>query len=123
MADITIRIEGSGLSRIREQVRSRVETAVAKVAHGIEEDARRRAPVRTGFLRSSIEAIPADAAEPGVVEWEVGAAAPYGVFVELGTSKMPPRPFLIPAAEAGRKPFLDAVGEALEAVVRDGETR
>jgi HK97 gp10 family phage protein len=119
MADITISVDTSGLRRLREQIRSQVEAGVARVAHEIEEDARRRAPVRTGFLRSSIEAIPSDAAEPGTVEWEVGAAAPYGIFVELGTTKMAARPFLTPAAEAGRGPFLDAVGDALQKLTEE----
>jgi HK97 gp10 family phage protein len=35
----------------------------------------------------------------------------YGIFQELGTSKMPAQPFLIPALEAWRNRFLDAFRE------------
>ena len=78
--------------------------------------ARAKAPVRTGFLRSSIHG------EPVVVRGQWGllghltADAPYATFVEYGTSRMAPQPFLEPAAEQAMNEFpgkIDAVLEML----------
>lgn len=50
--------------------------------------------VDTGRLRNSIT-FEVDKKEPAVY---IGTNVEYGPYVELGTSKMPPRPFLKPAA-------------------------
>lgn len=56
--------------------------------------------VRTGRLRSSISwRVEEDAL--GVYA-EIGTAVEYARFVELGTDRMAPRPFLRPALEAAR---------------------
>ncbi|HEY7824814.1 MAG TPA: HK97-gp10 family putative phage morphogenesis protein [Acidimicrobiia bacterium] len=52
------------------------------------EEMRRRVPVRTGRLRDSIRQT-----EPGVVEVGVD----YGVYVDRGTSRMPPQEFVRPS--------------------------
>lgn len=64
------------------------EKALTEAARKLQEDARRDAPVDTGALKGSIR-ISAGR------EWRrVGSNVRYAVFVELGTSKMSPRPFL-----------------------------
>lgn len=56
--------------------------------------------VRTGRLRSSISwRVLADG--EGLYA-EVGSAVEYAAFVELGTERMAPRPYLVPALEAAR---------------------
>jgi HK97 gp10 family phage protein len=59
----------------------------------VQDAARAKVPVRTGYLRSSIYA--------KISEWvaEVGAEATYALFVELGTRRMRARPYLVPALE------------------------
>ncbi len=51
-------------------------------------------PVRTGYLKSTIQFVYA-----GDLTWWFGATAPYALFVEFGTRYMSPRPFIRPALE------------------------
>jgi HK97 gp10 family phage protein len=53
--------------------------------------------VVTGQLRNSVFADPVAGVGSNRVTIEVGARAPYAGFLEFGTSKMAPRPFLRPA--------------------------
>jgi len=89
------------------------------------------APVRTGFLRDSCYAVTPDGtstygeASPPTddvylldeVKPEddmtgiVGVAANYGIFLEMGTRHMSPRPFFYPGVEAGRAQFEENLGE------------
>jgi HK97 gp10 family phage protein len=75
---------------------------VKETAETVRDDAKQRAPVRTGQLRDSI-----------AVEGEGDAArvtvgAPHGVYVEYGTSRSPAQPFLWPAVEAARAGYRQA---------------
>jgi HK97 gp10 family phage protein len=53
------------------------------------EEIRSRAPVRTGTLKASIRET-----EDGVI-----VGAPYGAYVEYGTSDTAPQPFVTPSAD------------------------
>ena len=46
---------------------------------------------------------------------DVGDGVEYGIHLEFGTSRMEPRPWLGPAVEAERKPFVEACEELFEA--------
>lgn len=84
------------IARLRaytESLDDRGGRLAGELAHEIETRAQQRAPVRTGFLRSSINAIPESGGR-----WRVAVGAPYGPFVEFGTHNMGAQPFLIPAA-------------------------
>ena len=75
----------------------------ARVAAGV---ARQRVPVDTGTLQRSI----------GVREgvsgiMELTAEAPYAGFVEFGTSRMRPRPYMRPAMAAVRKQFQEEIAQ------------
>lgn len=59
-------------------------------------DAKSRVPVRTGRLRDSLEA--SESPEGGM---EVGSGLDYAAFVENGTYKDAPQPYLGPAADKG----------------------
>ena len=58
-------------------------------------DARARAPVRTGYMQSTVY-VKYDTDGLG---FELGATADYTAFVEYGTVHMSPQPFIVPAFE------------------------
>lgn len=73
--------------------------AVAKTALDIERDAKIAAPVDTGNLRNSIshEIRAQGGLSGGSIIAAIGPTAEYGAFVEYGTSRMSPQPYLGPA--------------------------
>lgn len=84
-----------------------VKQAVAKSTLGIESGAKKRAPVDTGNLRSSIKG------DVKGFDGEVTATAEYAPYVEFGTRRMASQPFMGPAAEEERPKFNQALREAL----------
>lgn len=74
--------------------------AMMAIAELMVETARVMAPIRTGYLRSTIEAKIREK-----FQIDFGASAHYAGFVEYGTSKMRGWPFIRPAIEA-YQPFL-----------------
>lgn len=95
----------------RRMLTAREQIAKAQ-AEALKERAKELAPYRTGDLQRSISY--------GRVSngYQVGPTAFYGRFVELGTARLPPQPYLIPAAEEIEPRFIDAMrdaaGQALE---------
>lgn len=89
------------IDRIGPRVRKEAGVAVRTRAHDIENLAKQNVPVDTGYLKSTI------GVSMGVDDLiaVVGASANYAHFVEYGTAKMAPRPFLGPAFEAVRPAF------------------
>lgn len=87
---------------------SRTSLIVRKAAFDVERGAKLRAAVDTGFMRSSIHT------EIQQNDWRVYAAevkvdAEYAWFVENGTSRMAPQPFMGPAYDAVLPGFLAAL--------------
>lgn len=68
--------------------------------------------VRTGDLRSSVRVVRQSANEYHVDAGET--AAPYGRFVEFGTSRSRPHPFMHPAAEMNRRKWDTRVRKAIK---------
>lgn len=83
--------------------------AVKTNADRIRDEARRRAPVRTGYLRGSIHSEGVTAGKTA----EVWVEADYGVYVEMGTYKMAAQPFFLPAIEAVAPEFFEDVGRSV----------
>lgn len=75
----------------------------------LRDEAKRRAPVRTGYLRSNITAKKAGRNAADVI-----SAAPYAAYVEFGTSKMAPRAHLRPAIESTMDDMVAAIVEGVE---------
>jgi len=89
------------LSQAGEDAGPKAQKIIRKGLVDITALGKRGAPVDTGFLRSSIK--PSDlrrVGQTGVIEGETGPTADYGGFVENGTSRMAPRPYMAPAADA-----------------------
>lgn len=92
-----------------------VFTSVAAV---FRDDARRRAPVKTGWLRSNIFSGPRRTKIPSAVVGVRYKKVPYCWDVEFGTSRRPAQPFLRTAAtsqaEAGLQIAHDQLAGILE---------
>lgn len=92
------------------KVDRKVATALRKHVHDVQGDAKHGAPVDTGNLRSSISV---DIAPDGLSA-EVGPEAEYGGYVEQGTYKMAPQPYLVPAAERRNDALMTALAEVAD---------
>lgn len=121
MNPIRVRIElKSGLADLTPQVREVLGALVARTALAIERGAKQRVPVRSGNLKNSIKANAKEARSALRAEVEAGGAGntgtsvEYAVYVELGTVRMPARPFFTPAVEAEGPAFEKAALLAIE---------
>lgn len=65
--------------------------------------------IDTGNLVNSIEAV-----RIGNAHWRVNVYAEYGAFLEFGTSRMQPRPFLRPACRKGEALFERMVAQVIK---------
>lgn len=75
------------------------------------------APVRTGFMQNSIEVYITESTRDRVLG-EINAKADYSSFNELGTYKMPARPFVAPAVKASADWFYTTMRQKLEGLVK-----
>lgn len=60
---------------------------------------------------------------PDVYRSETGANTPYATFLELGTSRMAPRPFMQPAFDENKAIVEDDIRKAIIRVARSGGKR
>lgn len=93
------------LSAAGEKAQGMAELVVAKSAMDVEGHAKGAAPVDTGALRNSI------GADITGLRAEVGPTVNYGIFVEFGTYKMAPQPYMGPAADSVLPSFVAAMTE------------
>jgi HK97 gp10 family phage protein len=110
---ITIDVEGAELTKWKiirqgERTQKRLAEIIDVFAFKIQREAQLRAPVDTGFLRSSIHV-------DEIEEFynEVVASADYAHFVEFGTRRTPAQPFMQPAVETLAAEFREEVQKAL----------
>lgn len=103
-----IKIDTRVLDRITAEMRPKVAAIIEEHGFAIASEAAQNAPVDTGALRNSITS---ESQMTGELQFTVQDGVEYGIFVELGTSKMAAQPFLIPALEHWRTPFYNAFQE------------
>lgn len=70
---------------------------VAKAAEDVKQEARRRAPVRSGKMRDSISV-----SISGLTA-EIGPTVYWAPFIEYGTVRQRPQPFMWPAADIAER--------------------
>jgi len=98
------------LTGAAEKVGPKAQIVVRKSIRDVTSLGQRGAPVDTGFLRSSItHSDLRTTGSTGVIEAESGPTANYGGFVENGTSRMAPQPYMAPAASAVEPGFIQAI--------------
>lgn len=105
-----VRLDTRRLDRLTAQLLPRARRLVRQAAEEGAAGARRRAPVRTGRLARSYRA-ERDTADSSGLTYSVVSDVDYASFVELGTSRMAPRPHLTPAMEEIRARFGDLMSE------------
>lgn len=77
---------------------SRAALVVRKAAFDVERYAKQGAPVRTGFLKNSIHTVIVTD-NWRVYRADIIAGASYASFVEHGTTRQAPHPYMQPAAD------------------------
>ena len=112
MAEITVK----GLDNLSNYLRSiplklrqPVHNALQQGGELIADKARQIVPVRTGYLKSTIYS-----KVKGNWNIEVGAYAPYGGYVEYGTSRQRAQPYLRPAFYENRAKIVELVRQAVK---------
>lgn len=85
---------------------------VQKTSADIKADSQAFAPVDTGTLRSSITYETRELT--GAVVGEIGPSASYGGYVEYGTSRMGPQPYMGPAFDRRAPLMAEVLAKALE---------
>lgn len=89
---------------------AKAQVVVRKTAYDIERAAKNKVPVDTGNLKGSIGHSDArSVGRSGTLAIEIGPTASYGAYVEFGTSRMAPQPFMGPAADQHAPAFEQAM--------------
>lgn len=78
--------------------------------------AREKAPVDTGALRSSIGTRSA-----GKYAAESFASVPYAAIVEIGGSRTPPKPYLLPSAREAAQTFFESARQGARRAAKEME--
>lgn len=112
------------LRKMPELAQKSIRKAIKISANQVRTAARQRVPVETAHLKKAIKVYQDDdgmGARVGVVKDD----AFYAFYVEFGTSKTAPRPFLIPAHRAERpkirRRYRNAVRKALKMQEANGD--
>lgn len=86
----------SDLNGAGRRAESRCKTIVKRTSNGTVTAAQRVVPVDTGALKNSIHS---DLAPDGL-GFEAGSELGYSGWVEFGTTRMAPQPYMVPSFEA-----------------------
>jgi HK97 gp10 family phage protein len=101
----SIKLDTRLLDKITAEMQPKASFIVKQYGFAITGEAAKNAPVDTGALRNSITS---ESMMTDDLTFTVQDGVNYGIFLELGTSRMAAQPFLLPAVEAWRQKFLDA---------------
>ena len=104
------------LSNLDEKLKRALAEALKEIAEKIRDDAKDLVPVDTGSLRKSIRVekegelqVSVIAGGGGVINPRTGREVDYAGYVEFGTSRMSPQPYMQPALEKNRDEILKIV--------------
>ncbi len=99
-------------NRFKNTATNNVEKALVTGALRVERDAKTKAPVDSGRLRSSLTNVTENFGtnSPAV---KVGTNVEYAAAQEFGTSRFPAQPFLYPALTENKKKILSDIAAAI----------
>lgn len=110
--DEDLRRLAADIQRAARNTGQRAQAVVRKTAIDIESTAKQLAPVDTGNLKGSIgHSDLRTVGRSGTLAVEIGPTASYGVFLEMGTSRMAPQPYMGPAADRHAPGFEQAMAQ------------
>ena len=95
---MSVKLDTRVLDSIIASHRQEASVIVRGAAFSVEGEAKVRAPVDTGALKNSL-----NTSEINDLAYRVSDGVEYGIYQELGTSKMSAQPFMVPAVESIRK--------------------
>lgn len=95
---VTVKLDTRVLDSMIAQHQQEAGVIVRGAAGSVQGQAAVKAPFDTGALSGSIKADE----HKGPLNWWVHDAVDYGIYQELGTSKMGAQPFMVPAVETVR---------------------
>lgn len=98
----------NGLSETAQRIESGLGGIIAAGALKVCESAKSMCPVDTGALRSSISVHTEENSA------EISADTDYAAYVEFGTSKMTPQPYLVPALIGSSQAAAASMADAIE---------
>jgi HK97 gp10 family phage protein len=100
---VTTKLDTRVLDRMIAEHEREASQIVRAGSFAVQGHAQDKAPVDTGALKNSLEA----EERSGPLAWWVHDGVEYGIYQELGTSKMAAQPFLTPAVEIVRRRWGD----------------
>lgn len=106
---LSVTVDTKGLDKLVKGLEPELVKVVQIAAFNVERRSKDLVPVDTGATKNSIAA----RFSRGGLEAEIGPTTEYAPFIEFGTTRMAARPFMTPALEAERKPFITAVGQVM----------
>lgn len=110
--NFVVKVTFDNIPQLRGDARRLVQDVIGVAALAIEGEAKVLSPYKTGALRSSIAAKPV-----ATYTWEVAPHKDYAIFQEFGTYKMAAHPYMRPAAEHQKGPFMAAIKAAIDKAI------
>lgn len=109
MINVEIVVAYNHFPAIAAAAAGKIQQCVQKAVQDVTASAKTLAAVDTGKMRASIEGH-----MTGQYSGEVMPHVEYAIYVEYGTYKMAAQPFMRPAAEMVRGPFISCMKSAFE---------
>lgn len=103
-----VTLDTTQLDRLAKNLDTNVDRALASLAEYVKGQAADMAPYDTGALSNSI-----DAEKERELLYLVFDQVEYGIWQEIGTSRIPAQPFMTPAVERGFDHVAKLIGEAI----------
>ena len=107
--DTELRRLAADLGKSGGAIGKKARQVLQKSAYDLEATAKALCPVDTGNLRSSISTEFTGSGAFSEMTAEIGPTALYGEYVEQGTGRMAPQPYMSPAADKIEPAFVKAM--------------